>query len=111
VSRFFVILDQDGEVLGRVNISDIDRPELTELGFRVAERAQGRGIARQGVTTALEIAASEGVTTVKARVSTDNVASHRVLQHCGFDRVGQTEAPDGSLETFIGYRKDLPSAA
>lgn len=107
VSLFFVILDEDGEVLGRVNISDIDQPESTELGFRVTEDAQGRGIACQGVTTALEIAASRGVTTVKARVSTENLASHRVLQHCGFDQTGQTEAPNASLKTFIGYRKDL----
>jgi ribosomal-protein-alanine N-acetyltransferase len=107
VSLFFVILDEDGEVLGRVNISDIDRPESTELGFRVAEDAQGRGIASQGVITALEIAASKGVKTVKARVSTENLASHRVLQHCGFNQTGQAEAPNGSLKTFIGYRKDL----
>lgn len=107
VSLFFVILDEEGEVLGRVNISDIDRPESTELGFRIAEDAQGRGIASQGVITALEIAASIGVKTVKARVSTENLASHRVLQHCGFSQTGQAEAPNGSLKTFIGYRKDL----
>lgn len=106
VSLFFVILDEDGEVLGRVNISNIDRPESTELGFRVAEDAQGRGIARQSVTTALEVAASHGVTTVKARVSTENLTSHRVLHHCGFEQTGQTEAPNASLN-FIGYRKDL----
>ena len=107
VSLFFVILDGDGEVLGRVNISDIDRPESTELGFRVAEDAQGRGVARQGVATALEIAASRGVTTVKARVSSENLASQRVLHHCGFEQTGQTEAPIDSPTTFMGYRKNL----
>lgn len=106
-SLFFVILDGEGEVLGRVNITDIDRPEATELGFRIAEDAQGRGIARQGVAAALEVAASRGVRTVKARVSAENLASHRVLQHCGFDRTGPTEPPIASLATFIGYRKDL----
>jgi len=106
-SLFFVMVDTDDEVLGRVNISDIDQPELTELGFRVAEHAQGRGIATQGVITALEIAATRGVKTVKARVSTANRASRRVLEHCGFGQTGQAEAPNGSSEPFIGYRKDL----
>ena len=106
-SLFFVIVGPDGEVLGRVNISDIDQPRLTELGFRVAEHAQGRGIATQGVIAALDIAARRGVKTLQARVSTANLASRRVLQHCGFVQTGQAEAPDGSAETFIGYRKEL----
>lgn len=110
LSLFFVIVDVDGEVLGRVNISDIDQPELTELGFRVAEHAQGRGIATQSVITALDIAARRGVRTVKARVSTANLASRRVLEHCGFDQTGQAESPDGFSETFIGYRKELVGA-
>ena len=106
-SLFFVIVDTGGEVLGRVNISDIDQPELTELGFRVAEHAQGRGIATQGVISALDIAARRGVKALKARVSTANLASRRVLEHCGFGQTGQAEAPTGSSETFIGYRKEL----
>ena len=110
VSLLFVVLDEDGEVQGRVNITDIDQPDLTELGFRVAEDAQGRGIAGQGVITALEVAATRGVKTVKARVSTENLASHRVLQHCGFIKTGLAEAPGGSQRSFIGYRRDLRSA-
>lgn len=106
-SLFFVVVDADGEILGRVNISDIDRPTLTELGFRVAEHAQGRGVATQGVIAALDVAATRGVTSVKARVSTTNVASRRVLERCGFRETGRAEAPDGAVETFIGYRKDL----
>ena len=106
-SLFFVMVDTDGEVLGRVNISDIDQPRLTELGFRVAEHAQGRGIATKGVIAALDIAATRGVKIVQARVSTANLASRRVLQHCGFVQTGQAEAPDGSSEAFIGYRKEL----
>ena len=106
-SLFFVMVDADGEVLGRVNISDIDQPALTELGFRVAENAQGRGLASRGVTTALDIAATRGVRSVMARVSTENLASRRVLERCGFVQTGPTEAPDGSSIAFIGYRRDL----
>ena len=106
-SLYFVIVDAEGEVVGRVNISDVDRPDLTELGFRVAEHAQGRGVATTGVIRALEIAATQGVRTVKARVAISNVGSRRVLERCGFAQTGPTEAPSGWSQTFIGYRKDL----
>lgn len=106
-SLLVVIVDAKGEVLGRINITDVDRPDATELGFRIAEHAQGRGLARTGVTEALEVAATRGVRTVKARVAIANPASHRVLEHCGFARVGRTESPSDSSQTFIGYHKDL----
>lgn len=106
-SLFFVVVEADGAVLGRVNISDIDQSELTELGFRVAEHAQGRGIATTGVVDACDIARTRGVRTVRARASITNLASRRVLEHCGFTRTGQAAAPASSSETFIGYSKDL----
>lgn len=104
---FFVVVDTGGEVLGRVNLSDIDQPELTELGYRVAEHAQGRGIATQGVLAALDIAATRGVKSVKARVSAANLVSRRVLERCGFGQTGPAESPNGSSDPFVGYRKDL----
>jgi len=106
-SLYFVIVDSEGEVLGRININDVDHPHLTELGFRVAEHAQGRGLATSGATSALEIAAARGVTTVKARASIANWASRRVLERCGFVQTGPAEAPSGWSQRFIGYRKDL----
>ncbi|HET8562097.1 MAG TPA: GNAT family N-acetyltransferase [Marmoricola sp.] len=110
-SLYFVIVDAAGEVLGRVNISDVDRPEVTELGFRVAERAQGRGLATRGVVDALGIAAARGVRTVKARAAVANVGSRRVLERCGFVQTGRAEAPGDRSEPFIGYRVDLDRTA
>ena len=106
-SLLFVIVSEDGEILGRVNLADVDRPEVTELGFRVAERAQGRGVATQGVLAALDAAARNRVESVKARAAVDNVPSRRVLERCGFEPTGPAEAPAGSTETFLGYRKNL----
>jgi ribosomal-protein-alanine N-acetyltransferase len=103
--------DGDGDILGRVNITDIDQPELTELGFRVAERAQGRGVASAGVRLALAQASQRGVRTVRARVSTTNAASQRVLERCGFRPTGPAEPPAGTTRTFLGYRKDLPDGS
>ena len=106
-SLYFVLLDLDGEVLGRINLSDLHGPGPTELGFRIAEHAQGRGLATSGVTEALEIAAGRGVTTVVARAAVVNAVSRRVLQRCGLVSTGGAQVPDGASGPFVGYRRDL----
>jgi ribosomal-protein-alanine N-acetyltransferase len=106
-SLLYVVLDEEGEIVGRVNITDIDHPERTEIGFRVAEHAQGRGIATNGVMWALDQAAAHGVRLVHARASTVNLASQQVLQRCGFNETGPTEPPAGSTKPFVGYSKQL----
>lgn len=110
-SLFVVVIDAESEFLGRFNISDVDRPEGTELGFRIAENAQGQGVAIVNVIKALEIAATRGVRTVQAHASIANPGSHRVLESCGFAQTGWTEAPSDSSQAFIGYIKDLDSTS
>jgi ribosomal-protein-alanine N-acetyltransferase len=106
-SLYFVLVDHAGEVLGRVNLSDVDDPALTELGFRVDEAAQGRGLATSGDTNAHDNSDAVGVRTVAARAASDNVGSRRVLERCGFAPTGPADAPHGWSQAFIGYRKDL----
>ncbi|MBK7723214.1 MAG: GNAT family N-acetyltransferase [Austwickia sp.] len=109
-SMSFVLIDDSDEIVGRVNISDIDRPEETELGFRVAERVQGVGVARRGVRRGLQEAAAAGVTRVYARASAGNLASRRVLARCGFTATGPAPSPPGWAQPFIGYVIDLAPA-
>lgn len=106
-SLFYVVLDEAGEIVGRVNITDIDQPERTEIGFRVAEHAQGRGIATTGVIWALDQAPAHGVRVLNARASTVNFASQQVLERCGFKETGPAEPPAGSSKSFVGYSKEL----
>lgn len=106
-SLCFVLVSSVGEVVGRVNLYGVDRPELTELGFRVAESVQGKGVATRGVMAALQVAGTRGVTSVIARASTMNIASQHVLENCGFSFRGQAEPPAGSSKVFVGYRRGL----
>ena len=106
-SLLFVLVEAFNEVIGRINVLDIDQPELAELGFRVAEHAQGNGLATRGVTEALEVAAQSGVSGVKARAAASNIGSQRVLQRCGFVPTGAAEAPAGTRESFQGFWRDL----
>ncbi|SDS29024.1 GNAT family N-acetyltransferase [Microlunatus soli] len=103
-SLCFVLVTADGRIVGRVNIYDIDQPELTEIGFRVAADQQGKGLATYGVLAALEQARARGVRSVAARVALDNPASHRVLTRCGFASTGPAATPAESTRTFTGYR-------
>ena len=103
-SLFFVLIAPTGRIVGRVNIADIDQPDVTELGFRIDAGVQGKCVATRGVRAALQIAREHGVRSITARVALDNLASHRVVQRCGFAALGLVDAPPGSNRTFMGYR-------
>lgn len=106
-SLLSIVVDDTGRLVARINLLDVNDPELTELGYRVAESAQGRGVATFGVTAMLALATERGVRSVRARVATTNLASLRVLERCGFTPTGPTAAPPGSTKTFVGYHRGL----
>lgn len=103
-SLYFVLVATSGQVVGRVNIMDINQPDRTELGFRLAADMQGKGVATRGVMAALDRARDRGVHSIMARVAVDNPRSQRVLERCGFTETGPAETPAGSNRTFRGYR-------
>ncbi|HEY0774921.1 MAG TPA: GNAT family N-acetyltransferase [Nocardioidaceae bacterium] len=83
-SMLFVVRDHEGRVVGRVNIGDI-HDGSGDIGYRIAEAASGRGVARTAVRLALEAAAERGVTRITAATTTDNAGSQRVLAANGFE--------------------------
>ncbi|MGW5862262.1 GNAT family N-acetyltransferase [Streptomyces sp. NPDC055239] len=92
--HFHVLVDGDGAVLGRVNLVDVAEGEA-ELGYRIAERAAGRGLATGAVRRLCELAAAEyGLTSLRAATDVENTGSRAVLERAGFALVGQgrTEA-------------------
>ncbi|MEU4350278.1 GNAT family N-acetyltransferase [Streptomyces sp. NPDC023838] len=90
--HFFHLLVGSGcEVLGRVNLVDV-ADGSAELGYRVAERAAGRGLATAGVREVCALAAGEyGLTELRAATTVDNAASRAVLARTGFTPCGETE--------------------
>ena len=86
--RFHVLVDEDGQVLGRFNLVDVAGGSA-ELGFRVAERAGGRGVAKDGVRQVCELARDEyRLRRLVATASRRNTASLAVLRATGFVQVG-----------------------
>jgi ribosomal-protein-alanine N-acetyltransferase len=85
----YVLVDDDGSVLGRFNLYDIE-DGAAEVGYRLAERVAGRGVATAGVRELCRLAASEhAVLTLRARTTHENVASQGVLAKTGFFAAGE----------------------
>jgi ribosomal-protein-alanine N-acetyltransferase len=60
-----------------------------ELGYRIARKAAGHGLATAAVRQVRALAATEyGLTRLHARVTLDNPASRTVLERNGFVAVG-----------------------
>jgi [ribosomal protein S5]-alanine N-acetyltransferase len=90
-NAFYVSVDEHGAVVGRFNLYDI-LDGTAKVGYRVAERVAGRGVATSGLRTLCLIAREDlGLLTLTATASNENVASQRVLLKAGFVYVAPTE--------------------
>src|SRR6185295_11664268 len=90
----YVLVAEDGSVLGRFNLVDIE-DGAAELGYRVAQHVAGRGVATATVRELCHLAAARhGLRTLRAGVSHGNAASRRVLTKAGFVPVGPADPAD-----------------
>ncbi|MEV7320605.1 GNAT family N-acetyltransferase [Streptomyces sp. NPDC093970] len=90
ICYFHVIIGESGEVLGRVNLVDV-ADGAADLGYRIAERAAGRGLATSAVREVCVLAASGyGLNLLRAAARVDNRASRAVLARTGFTLTGET---------------------
>jgi len=86
-SAFYVRVDEHGAVVGRFNLYDIE-DGTARVGYRVAERVSGRGVATSGLRTLCQIAHQDlGLSKLTAAASNENGASQRVLLKAGFSYV------------------------
>lgn len=107
---YFVLVDDEGDegaVLGRFNLI-FREGARADLGYRVAERAAGRGVATGAVAEVCALAASAyRVRSVMAAASRANVASQRVLAKAGFVEVGPADPAEIGGQEGSWYRRDL----
>lgn len=86
---FHLLVTESSEVVGRVNLVEVAAGSA-ELGYRIAQKAAGQGLATAAVRQVRERAATEyGLTRLRARVTLDNPASRKVLEHNNFVAVGE----------------------
>ena len=111
VRACYVLVDEDGSVLGRFNLARI-KDGSAELGYRVAERAAGRGAATSAVLELCGLAPSRhGIRTLRAATSHANVASQRVLAKAGFVPVGPADPDEIGGKEGIWYARDLSATS
>jgi len=90
-----VILDDSGEVAGRITLSEIARGpfESCSVGYWVGAAANGRGLATRAVREIAGLAfGALGLHRVQAATLLDNLRSQRVLERNGFVRFGMAPA-------------------
>jgi ribosomal-protein-alanine N-acetyltransferase len=109
VCAFYVLVAEDGSVLGRFNLYDLEDGSA-RLGYRVAERIAGRGVATATVRELCRLAtARHGLRTLRAATSHDNAASRKVLTKAGFVPVGPATPADLGGKSGTWYQRDLQS--
>jgi [ribosomal protein S5]-alanine N-acetyltransferase len=101
---FHVLVEDDGAIVGRVNLVRA-ADGSAELGFRIAERAAGRGLATAAVRQVCALAVAEyGLSALRAAARAENVGSRTVLIRTGFVPVGEVVL---SGRPGIRYRLEL----
>jgi ribosomal-protein-alanine N-acetyltransferase len=84
-SIFYLIKNENGLILGRMNLVDIDKSlNLGHVGYRVGEAYTGKGIANKALKLLLRTIIRKGIKEVLAQTTTNNIASQKVLKKNGF---------------------------
>jgi len=86
----FHVVMEGGAVIGRINLFEV-ADHAADLGFRIAEKCTGQGVAQYAVRQVCELAVAEyGLTTLRAAATLRNAASRAVLARTGFAVTGET---------------------
>ena len=104
---FYVLVAEDGSVLGRFNLVDIE-DHTAKLGYRVAQHVAGRGVATATVRELCRLAAARhGLRTLRAATACQNAASQKVLTKAGFVPVGPAGPAHLGGKPGTWYQRDL----
>ena len=104
---FYVLTGENGCVLGRFNLYDV-KDESADVGYRMAERYAGRGLATTYLGELCQLAATEhALHTLRAAAAAANLASQRVLTKAGFLPVGPADPAALGGKPGTWYQRDL----
>ena len=106
-SAYFVLVAEDGAILGRSNLRDIANGSAV-LGYRVAENVAGHGVATTTVDQLCrEAATTFGLRTIRAATSDANIGSQRVLLKAGFVLIGPADPADLGGKSGSWYERQI----
>ena len=104
---FYVLVTEEGSVLGRFNLYRL-QDGTAELGYRVAERVAGRGVATAAVRELCRLAVSRhGLHALRAATSNANVASQKVLTKAGFVPAGPVDPAELGGKAGTWFKRNV----
>lgn len=107
---YYVLTGENGAILGRFNLYDL-KDGGAVLGYRVARRFAGRGLATAAVRELCELAVTRHeLRLLRAATSDVNIASQRVLVKSGFVPVGPADPAHLGGKPGTWYERDLITA-
>jgi RimJ/RimL family protein N-acetyltransferase len=103
-------LRADGTFVGLCDLSELRHGDCADIGFMLAHRHWGQGLAQEAVLAVVEHAREVGLRAVCARVHDENERSVRLLERVGFveiERIPQVEIRPGVFRSCRRLRKIL----
>jgi [ribosomal protein S5]-alanine N-acetyltransferase len=87
-SVFYLIKNESGDIVGRMNLVDIDwNLKSGEVGYRIGEKFAGKGAAVKALQLMIDEAQLFGLIELKARTTIDNIPSQKILEKNGFNKI------------------------
>jgi [ribosomal protein S5]-alanine N-acetyltransferase len=106
ISYFFLIKDENDNIIGRINLVEIEvngSIQMGHLGYRIGEEHIGKGLATKAVNVLLKRLPNEyGIHEVHAKTTEDNLGSQKVLEKNHFALVAVSEDKNAN-EAFKHY--------
>lgn len=107
IGAYYLLIAEDGSVMGRFNLVFVE-DGAAELGYRVAQRFTGHGVATATVKQVCRLAtARHGLRLLRAATARRNVASQKVLTKAGFIAIGPAEPAHLGGKPGSWYQHDL----
>lgn len=107
ISYFYLIKNEVGSILGRINLVDMDESrETAHLGYRVGQQHTGKGVAKKALKLLLETVIEQNIKRVLAKTTTNNIASQKILERNGFEHTENSDEEiemNGQKVRFVNY--------
>lgn len=105
---FYLIKNNAKEIVGRINIVDIDPiKNQADIGYRVGGAHIGKGIASRALSLLLKEVLTHNISKLFAKTTTNNVGSQKVLEKNNFTHVAtdsETFEMNGQVVSFTHYK-------
>ena len=104
ISRFYLIKNMEQRIVGRINVVDYDKNlKSCQLGYRIGKEHTGKGMASKALALLLASLVDTNIEIIQAKTTTNNIASQKVLEKNGFEKVDTTGEPIEINEQKVNF--------